>query len=766
MTILDTSKMQHFLALFLTTSLLLNFDRGVSAFSSVTPPSNNKNGMTMGLLSPNSGSSGAGKVVKPFGGGGGGRKPMKADMPSLKEEEDANDDDADADAEWQPSPLKPSEARLTVVQITDVYTLENFAALKTMLVETRGQIKEFRDNVSGAEGGDTSTTADNSDEKLPQTLTKSDTGVISMLTGDFLAPYLLSSVDRGKGMMRALAGTPIDYLTWGNHEADIDHRTVCRHVRDFNGKWINSNMLDHDAMDAQQEFDVVEITSPDGTNTRRVGLVGVLSNDPDLYSHFKAPGAFGGATIDDPWETLRKYEDILKGPEHNCDCVLPLQHLYAPQDHKTCEDFDFPVILSGHDHHRVDEVVGGTRLLKPGLDGIYATVMEMIWEDSEHMDSKPKIKARFVKTSNWEADPVLDEINLKAYAALAPLRDTELARVPPTFEPLSSVNSRGRVCSMGRFICSLLKSSLNTAEGKREHKVDAVLLMGGNIRGGTDYEKGSYFSLEALEAEVKPDEAVGIVLMPGWLLAEGIAATHAGDPIPGWIQHDDGVKEEYPEDGGPPIVTHVNGLAIEHDLTYRVATKISDLTNGQSQPWTDFYTENPEALPTKGAYVNIYAELMAFFAGNLWRKIWEAITPQVVAEERGQLLEEFDSPLDVMCDRGPEMEPDMDCKPIEMICDPELDCLPERRLSVLDLENTGTITVDDIHAALSDILQLSVDESGEETTLAEFVHSFADSDSDGKVTLADMYAFCDEVPALFANEKWRLAFPRTEKLLA
>ena len=103
---------------------------------------------------------------------------------------------------------------------------------------------------------------------MPQTLTKSETGAISMLTGDFLAPYLLSSVDRGKGMMNALANTPIDYLTWGNHEADIDHRTVCSHVRKFPGKWINSNMLDHDAMDSQQEFDIVEITSPDGRDCR------------------------------------------------------------------------------------------------------------------------------------------------------------------------------------------------------------------------------------------------------------------------------------------------------------------------------------------------------------------------------------------------------------------------------------------------------------------------------------------------------------------
>ena len=33
--------------------------------------------------------------------------------------------------------------------------------------------------------------------------------VISMLTGDFLSPYLLSSIDRGAGMMKAIAGRPV-----------------------------------------------------------------------------------------------------------------------------------------------------------------------------------------------------------------------------------------------------------------------------------------------------------------------------------------------------------------------------------------------------------------------------------------------------------------------------------------------------------------------------------------------------------------------------
>ena len=74
-----------------------------------------------------------------------------------------------------------------------MYTLENFASLKTLLATIR--------QAQGEDG--------------PRNR------VVSMLTGDFLSPYLLSSIDRGAGMMKALAATPIDILTWGNHEAGM-----------------------------------------------------------------------------------------------------------------------------------------------------------------------------------------------------------------------------------------------------------------------------------------------------------------------------------------------------------------------------------------------------------------------------------------------------------------------------------------------------------------------------------------------------------------
>lgn len=505
-------------------------------------------------------------------------------------------------------------------------------------------------------------------------------------------------------------------------------------------------MLDHDAMEYQKEFDVLHVTSPDGTNSRKIGLVAVLSNDPKLYEHFKAPGAFGGATISDPWEALDRVKNKLEGPEFSVDTIVPLQHTYVPDDHKTCRLFDFPVILSGHDHHRVDEVIEGTRLLKPGMDAVYATVLDLIWDNAETVGKLPIVKARFVKTSDWEPEPVLAEECERAYDALEPLRNTELAKVPPSFEPLSSKDSRAKVCTMGQYICTLLRSSLNVSRRQEEkHLIDAVLLMGGNIRGGTDYPQGSYFSLEALEAEIKSDEVVAVIPMPGWLLAEGNQATHRGDPIPGWMQYDNGVVEDFTQN--PPVVTQVRGRPLDPDRVYRVATKVSDLTNGQSPPLTEFYLKHPELLPPKGAYINIQAELMSYFARNLWRRIWDHLSRELDSECDA---EPIDTSSQVECNGEGE----------------SLGCNPELRLDQLDRDNDGKISVKEMQKALAEFAGLSVDDR--ELSLAKFVHDYADQTGNGEVTLEDLEVFCEEMrraDTIHERDMWRRAFAKSPEIV-
>jgi len=512
-------------------------------------------------------------------------------------------------------------------------------------------------------------------------------------------------------------------------------------------------MQDHEAMDAQVPYEILEVKSKDGKVVKKIGLVAVLSNDPKLYQHFPKPGAFGGATIKDPWDTLTYYKKYLE-ETCGCDLVIPLEHMYVPENKKTCENFDFPVILSGHDHHRIDQVINGTRLIKPGMDGEHCTVLEVIFKKGE---AKPTIRSSFVDVSKWNPNVELKEKTDRAYDVLLPLRNTELAGILPQYEPLTSKDARGSTCTMGKLICSMLKSSLDQTQ---KTPVDAVVLMGGNIRGGEDYEPGSFFSLEMLEAEIKSDEVVGVVECPGDVLARGIEATHVeGTPRPGWFQYDDGVVEAKCEDGIHYRVTHIGGKPLDRSKMYRIATKISDLTNGQSPPLKEYFLLHQDALPSKGDYINIQSQLMGFFSRNLFRKLWDitgermAMSSPVASSRKSSIDVTFQASTHEDADEEDDGSGDVGSD------DGALASVDESRLrlDVLDRDGDGIVDVSDIHYALEKYLGLSV--HGKEQTLAKAVHSHADTTGDGTVTVDDFEVFCTGMPKEYKPiPKWANAF--------
>lgn len=62
-------------------------------------------------------------------------------------------------------------------------------------------------------------------------------------------------------------------------------------------------------------------------------MISLLTDQKVLYR----PGAFGGAAIDDPWKIARDYTARLRDQNRSggpVDLVLPLCHLYEPQDEK------------------------------------------------------------------------------------------------------------------------------------------------------------------------------------------------------------------------------------------------------------------------------------------------------------------------------------------------------------------------------------------------------------------------------------------------
>jgi 2',3'-cyclic-nucleotide 2'-phosphodiesterase (5'-nucleotidase family) len=80
--------------------------------------------------------------------------------------------------------------KLRIISVNDCYLLDNFARLKTLIKEE----------------------------------SKGAPNVITALPGDFLAPSLLSSLDRGKAMVEMLNLVGIDIVCFGNHESDVPYR--------------------------------------------------------------------------------------------------------------------------------------------------------------------------------------------------------------------------------------------------------------------------------------------------------------------------------------------------------------------------------------------------------------------------------------------------------------------------------------------------------------------------------------------------------------
>ena len=114
-------------------------------------------------------------------------------------------------------------AQLRIIQVNDVYELENLAHLANL-------IKEYRTE-----------------------------NTVTVMPGDFLAPSPLSSLDGGAAMIEIMNDTPIDYVCFGNHEWDVGMVSLQAAIKNFRGKWINSNMKDFSTDKIMPAYEILQV---------------------------------------------------------------------------------------------------------------------------------------------------------------------------------------------------------------------------------------------------------------------------------------------------------------------------------------------------------------------------------------------------------------------------------------------------------------------------------------------------------------------------
>jgi hypothetical protein len=464
------------------------------------------------------------------------------------------------------SQLSPdASVTLRIVHVTDVYTLENLPSLKTLID------KHKEDGIT----------------------------TISILTGDFMMPYLLSTVDKGVGMMSTINRIPIDFLTWGNHEKDLPHSNMLAREREFNGVWINTNMQSHESFtnsSCQKDYHMIELRNND--HVRKIALLGILSNSPSLYP----PGSFHGAIIEDPWETMYQYMEKL---QNQVDMILPLCHLYEAQDERTAAEFNFPLVLGGHDHHVVNRVMNGTLVLKPGSDAHFANIVDIRWNTARGDDS-PVIKHHLVRVADYPPDENVKDHVKKAYSVLEPLHYTQLDFIPAKYRPLSSLGARAKRVTVATYLGGEICAALP--------KCDAFIAKGGNIRGGRDYRNDEHFTLEMLRSELE-DVDVYVTQIPGSILRVGLRETW-NRPGTGWFQYDAGVVVD-----SNGFVESIAGEPLDDSRMYTIVSMEDFFRSRDGPSIGKYYEDEPTRKPPR-SHQGVYNMLLQRAAAKWWDVLW------------------------------------------------------------------------------------------------------------------------------------------------
>lgn len=429
------------------------------------------------------------------------------------------------------------------------------------------------------------------------------------VAGDFVAPSLLSSLDRGVGMIDCLNAVPVTHVIFGNHEDDVPFAALQDRVREFRGVWLNTNLR---GFPVELPSHQCLTLGGEGVRPVLVGLVGVVSADPALYR----PHPFAGLTIAPAGESAVAEARRLRAA--GAGCVIALTHQAIDDDRALAAQgaVRFPVIIGGHDHEPHVETVDGVHVVKAGMDATHAAVVDLAWPDEPPPAGEPDLPTVTVRLEDvraWPEDAALRARVEHHQEKVRALRAATLMRLGPG-ETLSSVGSRWQQTSFGAMVCGRVRDALGA---------DLAVLNGGGIRASRTHSGD--FTYGDLEAELPFANEVVVVTMPGEVLRAAVAESRSRAPTPwaAFLQVDNGVAVD---DGG--VITAVGGAPFDPAREYQVAT-VRLLLAGLDgiDALRGFARAHPERIPPTDSGRELKALLVETFALGLWRAIepFEAI---------------------------------------------------------------------------------------------------------------------------------------------
>jgi 5'-nucleotidase/UDP-sugar diphosphatase len=350
-------------------------------------------------------------------------------------------------------PARAEEASITFLHLNDVYEIAShegrggFAPLKTQLDSERAK------GVS-----------------------------LTLLSGDFISPSLMSSVTKGEHMIQLGNRLGIDIAVPGNHEFDFGPSIFRQRMGESRFPWLATNLFEADG----KSFNNAPATLLRETGGLKLGFIGLITP----HTAKLAPGA-SALRFEDPVTAAKRGIAALRA--EGAEIIIALTHLSFEEDRDLARKAPgIDLILGGHDHNAVTFEEGATLIHKSGQNAHWLGIVTLTLNKQEGQKPRLAMAWRMEAVGKQKPDPDMAADVAIWEAKLGQALDVAVGRCDCVLDSRRET-VRARESSFASLVADALKDRLGA---------DAALLNGGGFRGDKLRESKAPLTRRDLMAEM------------------------------------------------------------------------------------------------------------------------------------------------------------------------------------------------------------------------------------------------------------------------
>ncbi|KAJ0400297.1 hypothetical protein ATCC90586_004254 [Pythium insidiosum] len=332
--------------------------------------------------------------------------------------------------------------------------------------------------------------------------------VVVTLNGDFLWRSELDRRDKGALMVQVLNALGIEFVVLGNHEFDFGAPTLQELLSSARFQCLGSNIRSTatgDLLGGVVDTAIIEVQ-----HGLRLGLFGVCTTETE-------EDALAGDTVRFEDEVLHARRCVELLQRESADVVVALTHLPMQRDKQLARQVSgISLVLGGHDHDVMTDVVGHTMIHKSGQDAhwlgrVELTIHKRLEEDNTtELARPPSVYFAWEMLLNRGFHPHTECLALvKEYERMVDADDEAQGKLEPLAVATAALDgtrytSRRRDCDVGFLITDAMRAEL---------QADVALIHAGLIKGDRLYAPGCVITPRWLERVLPHPRRTAVVSM-------------------------------------------------------------------------------------------------------------------------------------------------------------------------------------------------------------------------------------------------------------